>query len=234
MQIPILFSDSNLVIVSKPNNILVHPSYYARNIKTTPLNEVLFEQLGEKLYPAHRLDHKTSGVIIFGKSSESVAEIRKQFEANTVIKEYYALVRGYTEMEGIIDTPVKNNDTGKYRDALTAYQTLSSVEVDIPVQPYPKSRYSLVKLVPKTGRMHQLRKHMNKISHPIIGDHRYGNRHHNRMFEEQLNLPNLFLHARSIEFNDLKTNQPIRISAPFPDFWTDAMNKLGVDQSVLR
>ena len=233
MDIPILYQDDALVVVSKPNNILVHPSYYARNIKEPSLIELLSEVIDEKLYPVHRLDYKTSGVMILAKSSVNAAALQKQFEENTIQKVYYALVRGYSDKKGKVDTPVKNPDTGKYKEALTNYSTLESVEVAIAVQPYSMSRYSLVVLFPKTGRMHQLRKHMNKISHPIIGDHKYGNRHHNRMFEEELKYPNMFLHAYQISFRHPVTKEEVCINVTPPEFWLNAFKRLSINPTCI-
>ncbi len=224
VEIPILYHDDNLIVVSKPNNMLVHHSYYARNIKTQSLVEFFKGKF--KLYPVHRLDHKTSGLIILAKSSEIAAKIQQQFEKKTIEKKYLALVRGFTPKEGKIDTPVKNADTGKYKESLTLFRTLQSIEVPIAVEPYSQSRYSLIEFIPKTGRMHQLRKHANKMSHPIIGDHKYGNRHHNRMFAEQLNLPNLFLHAYSLSFDHPITLEKIELKALLPGFWNTMQYQL--------
>jgi len=226
MPISVLFEDDDILVINKPNNILIHSSYYARNIKSTPLIDILEEEKEMKLYIVHRLDYKTSGVLLIAKSSANAAALQQQFEANKVEKIYTALVRGFTPEAGMVDTPIKNADTGKYRPALTTYKTLESFEVAIAVQPYPQSRYSLVKLFPKTGRMHQLRKHMNKISHPIIGDHRYGNRHHNKMYEDRLNCPEMFLHATSITFKHPVKKEQLTIIAPFPAFWDKAKKLL--------
>jgi tRNA pseudouridine65 synthase len=222
MDIEILYEDDALVVVNKPNNILVHASYYARNIKEPSLIARLKELIPIKLSPVHRLDYKTSGVLILTKSAVFAASIQKQFESNTIQKTYLALMRGYCPSEGIVDTPIQNADTGKYREALTRYKTLEQTEVEIAVQPYPQSRYSYVELSPKSGRMHQLRKHANKISHPIIGDHKYGNRHHNKMFAEELGFPNMFLHAAAIEFEHPVSKESVLIKAKKPTFWDEA------------
>jgi tRNA pseudouridine65 synthase len=128
------------------------------------------------------------------------------------------LVRGHISDEGIIDSPVKN-ERGNYKDALTHFRCLYQIELLIPVQPYPTARYSLVEFLPKTGRMHQLRIHANKISHPIIGDPKYGNRHHNHMFIDHFGLNQLFLHAKSLKFIHPMTNDEVEVRAPIPDFW---------------
>lgn len=219
MQINIVYEDETLLVVNKPNNMLVYNSYYARNIKDPSLIQQLKLHYSDKLYPVHRLDYKTSGLLLLTKTAISAKHIQQQFESNTIQKSYFALLRGYTPLHQTIDTPVKNPETGVYKEALTHLNTLYSFEIDIPVKPYPKSRYSLVKMTPQTGRMHQLRKHANKISHPIIGDHKYGNRHHNAMFENQLQLPNLFLHAHALNFIHPATTNKLSLTAPLPSFW---------------
>jgi len=217
--IKIIYENDLLVAVNKPNNFIIHQSYYARNIRETTLLEFLEQQLGYPLYPIHRLDRKTSGILLLLKNKEYINQFQELFTNNSIEKNYYAIVRGFTKDSGIIDSPVKNDDTGVYKDALTHYETINTIELDIPVHPYEKSRYSLLKLTPKTGRMHQLRKHLNKISHPIVGDYKYGDRFHNRMFETEFNCHYLFLHAHSIDFIDPITNQPLHLTASFPADW---------------
>ena len=223
--IDILYDDDFCIIVNKPNNVLVHHSYYARNIKDDSLLQVLRQQfVNQNFYPVHRLDRKTSGLILLAKHKNDVSKFQALFDKNLITKKYKALVRGHTDLNGIIDTPIKNNETGIYKDALTDYKTLQHFEINIPVAPYSTSRYSLIELEPKTGRTHQIRKHLNKIAHPIIGDHKYGNRHHNQMFEREFNIDKLFLHAFSLEFNHPILLQNIKLSVPLPVFWTSTIN----------
>lgn len=225
MEIPILYQDAHFIIINKPARILVHPSYYARNIEGPSLVELLEEQLGKKYHPIHRLDHKTSGLILFSHDTEMVAILQNLLEENKIQKEYRALLRGFTPESGTIDSPVKNADTGVYKEALTEFKTLISITVPIPVQPYDQSRYSLVQFFPKTGRMHQLRKHANKISHPIIGDYKYGNRHHNAMFVEKLGISEMFLHAYSLRLEHPITHETLEIKASYPLFWNELIKQ---------
>ena len=217
--IEIVYEDDFVIAANKPNNFLIHNSHYARNITEKTLIDALQEQLNYPVYPIHRLDRKTSGIILLAKQKEFVALFQNLFNSNAVTKTYYAIVRGFSPATGKIDSPVKNDDTGIYKDALTNFKTISSIELDIPVHPYDKSRYSLVELTPKTGRMHQLRKHLNKISHPIVGDYKYGDRFHNRMFETEFNCDYLFLHAYSLKFNHPLSHQNLQLSANFTLDW---------------
>ena len=219
MKIEILFEDNYSIIVNKPNNVLIHNSYYARNIKDATLLNLLKEQLNLELFPVHRLDRKTSGVLVLTKQKEYVAVFQELFNSNTIKKSYLGIVRGFVEEELDITTPVKNPDTQVYKDAETFCKPLQKIELNIAVHPYEFSRYSLVKLIPRTGRMHQLRIHMNKISRPIIGDYKYGDRFHNRMFENEFNCNNLFLHANSIAFTHPYLNTEIFVNATLPKDW---------------
>ncbi|GGK50520.1 tRNA pseudouridine(65) synthase TruC [Lutibacter litoralis] len=220
MKIEILFEDNYCVIVNKPNNVLIHNSYYARNIKDATLLNLLKEQLNLELFPVHRLDRKTSGVLVLTKQKEYVAVFQELFNSNAIKKSYLGIVRGFVEEELNITSPVKNPDTKVYKDASTICIPLQKIELNIAVHPYEFSRYSLVKLLPETGRMHQLRIHMNKISRPIIGDYKYGDRFHNRMFENEFNCNNLFLHADSIQFSHPILNNKINVKATLPTDWS--------------
>lgn len=219
MKIGVLFEDNYLVIVNKPNNVLVHNSYYARNIKDATLLDLLKEQLNLELYPVHRLDRKTSGVLVLAKQKQHVAQFQELFNSNTIKKSYLAIVRGFVDEVLEITTPVKNPDTKVYKDAATFCKPLQKIELNIAVHPYKFSRYSLVELTPQTGRMHQLRIHMNKISRPIVGDYKYGDRFHNRMFENEFACNNIFLHANSIQFTHPISNTDLFLKAPLPNDW---------------
>lgn len=227
MQIDILFEDEWLIVVNKPNNVLMHNSYYARNIKEPTLIQLLQEQTENTYYPIHRLDRKTSGVVALAKQKEDVASFQELFTSKDIHKEYIGLVRGFVTEEKTIDSPVKNPDTKVYKDALTKCLPINQIELEIPVHPYPKSRYSLVRLLPSTGRMHQLRIHMNKVSHPLVGDYKYGDRFHNRMFETEFDCHNLFLHALKLNFKHPKTLAVLEFTAKLPNDWHKIFNKFG-------
>jgi len=224
-KIEIVFEDDLMIAVNKPNNFLIHQSHYARNIIEITLLQKLESQLGYPVYPLHRLDRKTSGIIILLKDKSRVAEFQDLFSSKTIQKTYYAIVRGFSPASGQIDSPVKEDDSGIYKDALTKFETLAQIELPIAVNLHNTSRYSLIKLMPQTGRMHQLRKHMNKINHPIIGDPKYGDRFHNRMFEKEFGSTYLLLHARQIEFVHPVSKQQMELAADFTETWKSLLNK---------
>jgi tRNA pseudouridine65 synthase len=224
-QIEIIYEDEYIVAVNKPNNFLVHHSHYARNIVEETLLDKMKHQRNETFFPIHRLDRKTSGLLLCAKEKENVAPFQALFNDYGIEKYYVALVRGYTDKAFEITSPVKHPESGRYKEALTLGETLGHLELPLAIGPYEQSRYSLVKLLPKTGRIHQLRIHMNKISHPIIGDSKYGDRFHNRMFEEQFNCQYMFLHAQMLYFNHPLTDEQIELKASFPVDWKTILPK---------
>lgn len=219
MQCEILWQDDNAIAVNKPSGVLVHHSHYAGANGEMSLLELLKQDGIPHVFPLHRLDRKTSGIVLLAKSRNYVAAFQKLFDEQKIRKTYLALVRGHTLASGYIDTPVRN-DRGNYREALTHYQCIEQFELNFVIPPYNTARYSMLEMEPKTGRLHQLRVHANKISHPIIGDPKHGNRHHNHFFANELGIPFLFLHAMQIQFMHPFTNNEINLSAPLPQFWS--------------
>ncbi len=225
--IPIIFEDFYIIAVHKPNNILVHHSAMANNqVQEQSLVQLVTQELNCKYYPIHRLDRKTSGIILFAKQKEYVAKFQELFVNNKIQKTYYGLVRGFINDSGKIDSPVKGRDSLVYKDAITYYECQQKLEVPIAVGPYKTSRYSLVSLRPKTGRLHQLRIHMNKISHPLIGDPKYGDRFHNRMFETEFENQCMFLHAKELIFLHPYTHKQLTLNSDFPENWKRVFSKL--------
>lgn len=216
--VSVRYEDEQCLVVCKPNNLIVHHSYYARNIEETSLTDLLREQGYADASPVHRLDRKTSGLILFAKKAQWVTAFQQLFANGEIEKNYLALLRGHLPDSGTIDSPVKN-DRGNYKEALTRFRCLEHFERNYVIQPYEKQRYSLVEMTPVTGRMHQLRIHANKIAHPIINDPKYGNRHHNHYFQDVLGIHELFLHAHSLRFKQPFTGQLIELQEPLPDFW---------------
>ena len=220
MNTTVIFEDDFIVCCHKPNNTLVHHAKHARNVadEDSLLQEVE-QHLGFKTYPIHRLDRKTSGIILLAKQTNYVAKFQELFTSHQIRKTYFAVLRGHAPAALTIDSPVKGRDAKVHKEALTVLETLAQVTLAIPVKPYDSSRYSLVKLLPETGRMHQLRVHANKISHPIIGDPKYGDKNHNLMFEDNFGCANLFLHAGQLDFIHPFTEEQFSLKAPFPKDW---------------
>ena len=220
MNLEIIFEDEYLIAVNKPNQVLVHHAYHSRNVADEmSLLQLIEAQLQLKVFPIHRLDRKTSGIILLAKATVYVAKFQELFTSNQIEKKYFGVVRGFSPDTKLIDSPVKGRDAKVHKEALTHLKTLANIVLDIPVKPYDSSRYSLVELIPKTGRMHQLRIHMNKISHPLLGDAKYGDKNHDTMFVNNFGWRNLFLHAGQLSFVHPFTLKKIRLKASFTEDW---------------
>ena len=220
MNLDIIFEDQFIICVNKPNNMVVHHAYHSRNVADeTALLQLIQAEKGIKVYPIHRLDRKTSGIILLAKETIHVSKFQELFTNNEIEKTYYGVVRGFSPESKTIDSPVKGRDASIHKDALTYLKTLEQIVLEIPVKPYDSSRYSLVELKPKTGRMHQLRVHTSKISHPLIGDIKYGDKNQDLMFEENFGWKNMFLHAGHLKFKHPFSEEVLILKANFPKDW---------------
>ncbi len=228
----ILYQDEYLVAINKPAGLLVHKSRIAAEEKLNAMHQ-LRDQLSQWVYPIHRLDRPTSGVLLFALDKETATEVQEQFSQHTIKKHYLAVVRGVTPIEAIIDVPLeKELDQDTMQEAETYYKRLATVELDIAVSRYPTSRYSLIEVVPKTGRMHQIRRHMAKSRHYIIGDTKHGDNKHNKMFRENFEIDNLLLHAYFIEMTHPKSGEPLAISAPLPEYFDDLVAEFSWTEAI--
>ncbi len=213
----IVFQDDDLVAINKPHGLLVHRSPIARDADEFAL-QLLRDQLNRHVYPAHRLDRKTGGILLFALSKDVEKLMQQQFYENKVDKKYLAIVRGHTPDEEEIDYPLRK-ENGTLQEAYTKYRTLTRAELDVPLGSHQTSRYSLVEAKPETGRMHQLRKHFSHIFHPIIGDRTHGCNKQNKLFKERWELDTMLLHASQLSFKHPLTNQVIHIEATLqPEF----------------
>ena len=222
-ELEICYLDDVLVVVNKPAGMLVHRSGIDAR-ETVFLMQTLRDQLGQHVFPVHRLDKPTSGLVIFALSSEIARELSLMFERGVVDKSYLAFVRGHTSPTLSIDHPLRDEvdskgrktKEGVVREAATELTTLASWTIPEPVDRYPEARYSKVQLKPITGRYRQLRRHMKHISHPILGDVRYGKGTHNRFIEERVGVKRLWLHAYSLAFSHPNTQEMLTIQSEMP------------------
>ena len=228
----ILYQDDVLVAVNKPAGMLVHRSWLDRH-ETQFVMQTLRDQIGQLVYPIHRLDRPTSGVLLFALNSEIANLLCLQFEQKQTEKQYLAVVRGYVTGHGEIDYPLKiqlDKIADKFsqqdkapQSAVTFYEGLQTVEMPYGVGRYATSRYSLVRLIPQTGRKHQLRRHMKHIFHPILGDTQYGDLHQNRALMEHTGCARLLLHAEKLTFVHPLTQRPMTIQAGLDAQWQNLM-----------
>ncbi|MCT4646525.1 MAG: pseudouridine synthase [Carboxylicivirga sp.] len=213
----ILYQDQYMVAINKPHGLLVHRSSIAADAGEFAL-QMLRDQIGKTVYPVHRLDRKTSGILVFALNSRVAAKLKTCFEDVATQKTYVAIVRGFFPEEIEVDYAL-TNDRGKTQEAFTAFKTIKSSELPIPFGKFETSRYSLIEAYPKTGRMHQIRKHLNHLRHPIIGDRPHGCNKQNKLFKERWNMTTMLLHAQKLEFVHPVTKEALQLEAkPFSVF----------------
>ena len=225
-ELEILYQDDYIVCINKPSGLLVHKSMIDRHEIYFAM-KILRDQIGQWVYPIHRLDKPTSGVLLFALDKQTAKLMSEQFREKTTKKTYICVVRGYTDATGLIDHALKEkldkiadkdaNKEKEAQEAVTEYERLASVELDFAVGRYDKTRYSLVKVKPQTGRKHQIRKHMKHISHHILGDTKYGRGEHNIFVREKFNCHRLLLHALSLEFKHPYSGETLLVKAEFDE-----------------
>ncbi|TFF39175.1 pseudouridine synthase [Mucilaginibacter psychrotolerans] len=221
----ILYQDDYLIAINKPHGLLVHRSSIAADAEEFAL-QLLRDQTGKKVNPAHRIDRKTGGVLLFAFDKPTEIAMQQAFMQNRVSKKYLAIVRGYTPDELEIDYPLRK-ENGTLQDALTRFTTLKRAELEVPLGKHPTSRYSLVQATPQTGRMHQLRKHFAHIFHPIIGDRTHGCNKQNKLFKDKWEMETMLLHAAQLSFTHPITGAEVVIDAPLQPGFAAAMAIMG-------
>jgi tRNA pseudouridine65 synthase len=230
----ILHQDEDLIAIDKPAGLLVHRSQIDRH-ETRFAVQVLRDQIGRRVQPVHRLDKGTSGVLLFAFDTDTTRCLSGQFTRNEVGKTYLAVVRGWPPESGTIAHPLSRDGDGSGRAAketdaqaaCTDYQRLATVELPGAVDRYATSRYALMRLIPHTGRRHQLRRHVKHIGHPIIGDATHGKSSHNRYFREQFGCHRLLLACVEVRFRHPVTEAHMTIRAPLGDQFADLLRRFG-------
>ncbi len=232
----IIFQDEYLVAVNKPAGMLVHRSWLDKH-ETQFVMQTLRDQISQYVFPLHRLDRPTSGVLIFALSSEAASEMMPMFAEHKMQKTYHAVVRGWIEEGATLDYPLKeeldkiankfSNNDKEAKDAITFYEPLGKVEIPIPTGRFSTTRYGLVEMQPKTGRKHQLRRHMAHLRHPIVGDTSHGDGKHNRLFRDRFDCHRLLLHASKLSFVHPYTNEKLVLKANFDDIWLRLLSEFG-------
>lgn len=216
-ELPILLADEHWVVVNKPSGLAVHQGW---SREPTTVVQLLRAQMGDGWSPVHRLDRATSGALLLARDAETVRRLQRQFAQSEVVKNYVALVRGITPECGLIVHAIAKSKAHERRDARTAFRRIGTFE-----------RYSIVHVQPLTGRLHQIRRHLKFISHPLIGDTKYGKGEHNRLFRDRFALTRLALHATHLEFLHPYSGLPVACTADLPEDLS-VVSALGLSQAV--
>jgi tRNA pseudouridine65 synthase len=206
-RLPVVYRDEWLIAVSKPAGLVVHASEDAP-LRDTAMRR-LRSQTGRRVYPCHRLDRPTSGLLLFAFSGQLARPVFEAFERREITKSYWALCRGHLQPgQEQVERPIDG------RWALTRFRSLREYALPMGVSRYPTARYSLIEARPVSGRRHQIRRHLNHLAHPIIGDSGHGDLVHNRFFRQVWGLPHLFLASRSLELTHPVTGEALCLEAP--------------------
>ena len=242
MSLIIIYQDEHIVVIEKPPGLLVHRSLIDKH-ETRFAMQILRDQIGQHVFPVHRLDRPTSGVLVFALSSDVARILNAQFANQSIDKTYYAIVRGHSDEEGIVDYALKEKldkiadkmaDQNKpAQEAETGFKTLLSFELPFPVSRYPSARYSLIRLHPKTGRKHQLRRHMAHINHPIVGDTTHGDGKHNKFIREQFAFSGLALTCQQLSLRHPISGEALVVSAEFDKRLEQLLLSFGVTNQEL-
>ncbi len=234
--IQILYEDQNYVAIHKPAGLLVHPTKLDSKEKITAV-QMLREQLQRQILPVHRLDKPTSGVMIFAFSALAAEKLASQFRQNSIQKKYLALVRGHFKKEQFLDYPLKeeldaiadknSSQQRPAKEAQTNFIPVEQIEIPIMVDRYPSTRYSLVTAIPKTGRKHQIRRHLRHLNHPIIGDVAHGCGEHNTYFENRFQRRRLYLHCQEMSFFHFDDDEIVTIQSEICQDFKNTLHDLG-------
>jgi tRNA pseudouridine65 synthase len=200
--LPLLYLDEQMVAVDKPSGLIVHRGW-GQDEHTAV--DVARAQLGGQILPVHRLDRATSGVLLFARDATSARFLHEQFESGAAEKCYLALVRGQPPDAGTIDHAIPRREGGPRVEAVTEFRTLERY-----------AGFAWVEARPRTGRLHQVRRHLKHLGHPIIGDVNYGRGELNRLFRNDYGLHRLALHAAQLCITQPRSLERLTITAPLP------------------
>ena len=215
----LLYRDDRLAVIAKPSGVAVHAGW----TREGPLAVQLARELtGAFVYPVHRLDRGASGALAFALDQEAARLLHQAFQDGAVEKRYLALVRGVPPEHGRIDHPIPRREGGPRVDAVTEYTRLAVFE-----------RFSLVEARPLTGRLHQIRRHLKHLGHPLIGDVNYGRGELNRLFRQRFGLHRLALHAFQLVLpHPDGGDRRVTVRAPLPDDLAGPFAAMGFEQAL--
>lgn len=222
-EIPIIYHDEQIIVVNKPVDLPVHKNDFMPH-DAEYLTKVVGDLTGKWIYNVHRLDSKTSGVIVLALEKEIAHQLALKFERKEVKKTYYAIVQGDPE-SGVFDKKVLVKKKTKFKKtALTNYKTVKSIPTKISYKVKENVVLSLVEIFPETGRWHQIRQHFAQHRFDILGDSHHGDFTLNKIVTQLTGIRRLFLHAGKLEFEHPASGKPMSFEAQLPNEFETIMN----------
>ena len=229
-----LLEDEHLLVVDKPAGLAAHPGTGITGATLVEEARAYLKVPGDlppsefKPSPAHRLDRETSGVVLVAKTRQCMVRLTEIFTSGAgVRKSYLALVKGkMPRSEGTVDLPLSEHEQTarskaqrgvNFQEATTHYRVVASMR-----------EASLLHLRIETGRTHQIRRHLQAVGHPVVGDPRYGDFPFNRTARTRWGLRRMFLHAWRLELPHPMTARPLRLEAPLPPELLEALAKMNL------
>jgi len=223
--LPLLHLDDHIAVVNKPAGLLVHRTALDAHEEDAALQR-LRDQLGRPVWPVHRLDRGTSGVLMFALDPNTASQLGVALAERLTHKRYLALVRGWPAADqGEVDHPLARDpeqaSQGQpHLPASTRWTCLRRLTVPVASQPgFDSTRLSLLACDPVQGRRHQIRRHLKHLAHPIIGDANYGKGPLNRALAAHLGLQRLWLHAQRLCLRHPATGELLTLQAPPGPDW---------------
>lgn len=239
----ILYQDDHFIAVNKPSGLLVHKSAVDK-YETEYAMQRVRDQINQWVYPVHRLDKPTSGVLLFALNEQAARDIQTVWQAGLVEKQYLAVTRGWLPKSITVDHALKeilDKFTDKKarrnkppQEAITEFTPISTLEIPVANDQFPSSRYGLVLAQPKTGRKHQIRRHLKHLSHPIIGDPKYGKSQHNRIFQTEFNAHRLLLHALTLRIPHPYHGKKVTIAAPVDSIMRQVISHFNNAENIIN
>ena len=202
------------IVIHKPSGFLTYAD--SKDQIRISAKDHLEYQLKQKVYPVHRIDKDTCGILVFALKAEMAPKFTELFRSRAVMKRSWASVSGEAPESGVIDQPLKRHKEKKMENALTKFQRMATGEMDWQGE---QRKYSFLECAPETGRYHQIRRHLKFLGFPIVGDPEYGNSFDTKVFAEKFGVSRTLLSAVKLEFPDRGAEKMVRISSkPDPDF----------------
>ncbi len=192
---------------------------------------ILRDQTGELVWPMHRLDRPTSGVLIFGRTPEAAARMAELFRERKIEKTYYAVIRGWPAQDHFqVDRPLRGKkETSSRRDAKTDFEVVARLELPFTTQPqFATSRIAIIRCAPQSGRFHQIRRHLSGEHYPLVGDAVHGDSKFNRAFRDYWGVEGLWLKAYRLTFTHPWTGERMNLYSRWDGRWHKLFDAAGI------